>query len=262
MDFGVHQVHPAVFRAADVPTAETHRMELEIATHGRVVATNHLDLTIYPRRERPPTAAVLWSAEPELRDRLRVLGYTLAETIERADAVLATSVDAELCTGIRQGGSAILLLDRPGELQPLFPHWQGLRVVPRCGSVWQGDWASSFSWLRRQGPFARLPGGPLLDHGFDRVIPRHVIAGCSALDFQARVHAGMVVGWVHKPVALILERNYGCGRMLATTFRLLEDPAGGDPTATALLDGLIEIAVSTREPVPSDRIDASATLPA
>ena len=40
------------------------------------------------------------------------------------------------------------------------------------------------------------------------------------------------------------------GRMVASTFRLLRDAPGADPTATCLLDGMIEIAVAaeSREP--------------
>lgn len=76
------------------------------------------------------------------------------------------------------------------------------------------------------------------------MIPSFVIANCNTWDFQSRVHAGMVVGWVHKPAALVVEREYGRGKMAATTFRLLEDPPGADPVATTILDALIEIAVS------------------
>jgi hypothetical protein len=56
----------------------------------------------------------------------------------------------------------------------------------------------------------------------------------------------MVVGWVHKPAGLIAERERGRGRMVVTTFRLLEDAPGADPVATALLDGLIELALARR----------------
>lgn len=109
----------------------------------------------------------------------------------------------------------------------------------RDGTPWRGDWASSFAWLKRRGPFGHVPGGPPLDETFDRVIPSHVIAGCNLLDVQARVHAGLVVGWVHEPVAIAVERNYGKGRLVASTCRMLRDPPEHDPTATVLLDGLI-----------------------
>ena len=129
--------------------------------------------------------------------------------------------------------------------------WYG--EAARCG---RATGSPSFSWLRRDGPFARIPGGPLLDHAFDRVIPNHVVAGCSTWDFQARVHAGMVIGWVHKPAGLIVERERGRGKMVVTTFRLLEDAPGVDPVATALLDGLLELAITPREE-PAARTAAS-----
>ena len=85
-------------------------------------------------------------------------------------------------------------------------------------------------------------------------MPKHVITGCNRLDFQGRVHAGLFAGWIHKPVALAVERNYGRGRVVATTFRLLRDEPGSDPTATLLMDALIERAVHASVPAiaPSD----------
>jgi hypothetical protein len=130
-----------------------------------------------------------------------------------------------------------------------------VQVRSRTGTVWRGDWASSFAWLKRSGVFQNIPGGPLLDESFDRVIPEGVIAGCNLLDFQARVHAGLVVGWVHKPVALAVEQPYGRGHMVASTFRLFNDAPGADPTATVLLDSLILLAVGAGE-----RLDTAPEL--
>lgn len=250
---GVVPGRPAVFTAPEVASPEIHRLEFEVATDSGVLATNHLDLVVHPRREAPPRPVTVWAEGTELRDRLAALGYTVTEEARDAAVLVATVLDPALVTAIREGARLVLLADRPGELQPVFPHFQSVRVLPRQGSPWLGAWASSFSWLRRSGPFAGLPGGPLIDHAFDRVIPDHVIAGCTPWDFQARVHAGLVVGWVHKPVALLLEKDYGHGRLVATTFRLLRDAPGADPTATALLDGLIALAlgqdrVATPEP--------------
>ena len=187
-------------------------------------------------RRRPPSDFQVW-ASGEIANRIQALGYRLAPSLLEADAVVALALDESLCAAIRGGARVVLLADQPMELQPIFPHWQATRVVRRSGTMWQGDWISSFSWLRRDGPFARMPGRALVDHAFDRVIPNHVIAGCSTWDFQARVHAGMVIGWVHKPAGLIVERERGRGKMVVTTFRLLEDAPGADPVATALLDG-------------------------
>lgn len=138
-------------------------------------------------------------------------------------------------------------------LSPLFPHWQNVKVRKRAGTVWRGDWASSFGWLHRPCGFSRVPGGSLLDETFDRVLPNYVISGCNLIDFQARVHAGLVVGWVHKPVALAVERSYGTGRFVASTFRLFRDPPGVDPTATVLLDSLLALVMAEGSAASRDR---------
>jgi hypothetical protein len=246
LEHGVRDLPPAMFEAPPMESSTVKTLELELRAAGRVLATNHLELTILPQRgAMPPMDVQVWAAG-ELADRIQALGYRPAPSLLEADAVIVTALDESLGAAIRGGARVLLLADRPMELQPIFPHWQAVRVVRRSGTMWQGDWISSFSWLRRDGPFARIPGGPLLDHAFDRVIPNHVIAGCNTWDFQARVHAGMVVGWVHKPAGLIVEREVGRGKMVLTTFRLLEETPGTDPVATVLLDALLELAMTTR----------------
>nr|WP_210266824.1 sugar-binding domain-containing protein [Methylocystis silviterrae] len=216
---------------------------------GRLLASNEIDIAVHAR-PRPPELS-LWSSHGDIRDRLQALGYGLAEGAETADVVVETQASAALATYVRAGGRAVLLTETPGSLTPFFPHWQNVKVVARDGTLWRGDWASSFAWLRRQGPFAAIPGGPLLDQAFDRVIPTHVISGCNLLDFQARVHAALVVGWIHRPAAIAVGRNYGTGRIVIATFKLFRDPPGEDPTAAALLGGLIEAAARSAGPAPA-----------
>ena len=133
----------------------------------------------------------------------------------------------------------------PGMPAATHHYFPGLGLVDRHGTMWRGDWISTFGWLRRDGAFAAIPGGPLHDLGFDRVVPRHVLTGFQPWEYEARVHAGVVVGWVHKPAVTIGERPFGKGKLTATTFRLCEDAPGADPLATALLDALIETAKSS-----------------
>ena len=119
----------------------------------------------------------------------------------------------------------------------------GVRVLSRAGTQWQGDWASSFAWVRREGPLAALPGGPLIDHSFDQIIPEYVLSGFGPLDFEAQVHAGLFVGWIHRSAALIGERRYGRGLALVTTFPLIGSVLRNDPTAATLLDALVALTV-------------------
>jgi hypothetical protein len=121
-----------------------------------------------------------------------------------------------------------------------------ITLMARHNTMWRGDWIAGFSWIRREGVFADLPGGPLIDLSFSDVVPRHVLGGFSGWEFGGPVHAGVVVGWVHKPAALIAERPVGRGAVVASTFRLTGSAPGADPVADALLDRLVKLAASQR----------------
>lgn len=227
---------------------EQRRVTLELRTaDGRLVAQNHVDIALHPKRVIVPQAEKLvWSPDADIRERFEALGYGQARALEESNVIVARHHDKATADHVRQGASLLLLPEDEMNLYPFFPHWQNVRVKQRDGTLWRGDWASSFAWLRRAGHFAGFPSGPLLDETMDRVLPSHVIAGCNLLDFQARVFSGLVVGWIHKPVALGVERSYGRGRIVASTLRLLRDEALADPTATLLSDRLIELSIESR----------------
>ncbi len=230
----------ADLRLATLDKPEICRIGLAIEAETHEIARNWVEIAVHPARREPDRARRVWSSDPVIQEYLQALGYATASAVDFADLVVARTLDFAMADAVREGKNLLLLAESTMSLYPFFPHWQNVQIEARSGTPWQGDWASSFSWLHRLGPYARLPGGPLLDLAFDRVIPMHVISGCNRHDFQGRVHAGMIVGWVHKPVALIVERGYGSGRFLASTFRLFRDPPRADPTATLLLDALIE----------------------
>jgi hypothetical protein len=216
---------------------------------GKLLAQNHIDLVVHPPRQRPTHARQLvWSPDEDILERMQALGYKAARALEEATLIVARTHNKAIADHVRQGASLLLLPEDEMSLYPFFPHWQAVKVQARKGTLWAGDWASSFAWMRRSGHFARFPSGPLLDETMDRVLPEHVISGCNLLDFQARVFAGLVVGWIHKPVALGVERSYGRGRLVASTLRLFRDAPAADPTATVLLDTLVELAVEARAP--------------
>ena len=61
-----------------------------------------------------------------------------------------------------------------------------------------------------------------------------------------------------------MERSYGTGRFVVSTFRVFRDPPGADPTATVLLDSLLALAMAQgsaaardREAVINDLVDRS-----
>ncbi|MEP7357182.1 MAG: glycoside hydrolase family 2, partial [Anaerolineales bacterium] len=213
------------------------RLELELtAASGERLAANHMILSFFPR-PAAPLQTPIWAGDPRLAKWLTALGYELAGELGEAQAIVSRHLTADQLAAVRAGARLLLLAETPADLKP---GRLNLHLTARKDGVWDGDWASSFAWIRREGPWASLPGGPLLDFSFDRVIPKLVIQGLTPEDFERRVPAGLFVGWVHKPVGLIALRPYGLGRVVVNTFRLLRDAPGADPVATTLLSALVQ----------------------
>ena len=237
------------------------RVAFRLEAAGKTLAEAHLDLALHLRPGALPLAAV--DAPEDMRPHLAALGLRQA-----ADAPLALRriLGPEDIVSMQNGRKIMCLPDSatgrslradPGRREPpdlvftdglpglpAFPDAQlpNMSLVPRHGTMWRGDWIASFSWINRSGAFRRLPGGPMLDVSYDRVVPTHVLTGFRTWEFGGPVHSGLVVGWVHKPAALIAERQVGQGAVLVSTFRLFQDEPGADPVASSLLSALIETA--------------------
>ena len=239
-------------------------LDLCLMAGGQVLATNRVEIALY---HRPAVAGMptVGSADPALAADLAALGLTLLPP-EQAEVTVAHALDAEDIARMQAGAKYLVIADGSGGLrlrtdtpprdQPYIPIVDDIPGLPisqegqmpnmvlhaRQGTIWRGDWIAGFSWIRRAGVFADIPGGPLVDLSFDRVIPRHVLTGFRTWEYGGPGHAGLVGGWCQKPAALIAERRVGRGRLVVTTFRLRAEPAGTDPVATTLTHALLRLA--------------------
>ena len=243
------------------------RLDFVLEADGRVLARNSCDIAVYARRAAP--AATVAAADPRLAAYAEGLGYRVVPAAD-ADIVLCNAVDGEDVEAIKAGARYLILADGsvetnrnlrtdmpPGELPhrsivadgrqfrpSLDQHLPGITLTERDGTIWRGDWIAGFSWLRREGAFAAIPGGPIFDLSFSDVVPHHLLTNFRPWEFGNNVHAGMVCGWVHKPAAIVGEKRVGRGGVVATTFRLTREAPGADPVAAALFDALV---ATTRE---------------
>jgi hypothetical protein len=236
----VQSVAMLTFAAPASDTPALTRLDLTlVASDGSVLATNFLNLTILSQQQT--LATPLWSPDSLLVEQLTRLGYHLAATADQADVIVAERIDESLMSYVRQGKNVLLLANQSDAIEPAY---LGIRVVARQHTPWAGDWASSFAWLRREGPFASIPGGPLLDFSFDGLIPDYVLTGFPPQTFTADVHAGIFVGWIHKVAALIAERRYGQGKIVISTFQFTPELLDTHPMARTLLVGLVALTES------------------
>jgi Glycosyl hydrolases family 2, TIM barrel domain/Glycosyl hydrolases family 2, sugar binding domain/Glycosyl hydrolases family 2 len=211
------------------------RLELRLFDgQGQPVAANDHEFYAFPRAAAHPSTATIW-APAGLAEQIGALGYQLIDDIGRADAAVVDTITDDMRWYLQAGGR-VLWLDASSETQQTM--LGGLSICARKGRSWQGDWASSMSWIGQDRMFKHIPSGGLVDFAFAGLTPDHVITGLRTRDFAADVHAGLFVGWVHHSAGLIAERRFGAGRLLISTFRLREQ-LEVNPIAQIMLGDMI-----------------------
>ncbi|MCB9153909.1 MAG: glycoside hydrolase family 2 [Caldilineae bacterium] len=219
-----------------------------LSEDGSRLATNQIDLVFVAA---PPAFVPLYVVDnPALAATLRELGYSVrtgeSDTAVVEDEILvACRYTRSLETYVQGGGRLLLLADsgnsgETGSGEPAVPLPVG-HVTPRAGTPWEGDWATSFAWVNKQGPLDSLPGGPLLEMEWARLTPDAVITGLPPWVQRNYSWAGLAVGWVHQVVSLLLLTPYGRGRLLTTTFKLNDQTLAADAVAQAMFAGALAL---------------------
>ncbi|HET6798634.1 MAG TPA: glycoside hydrolase family 2 TIM barrel-domain containing protein [Gemmatimonadales bacterium] len=233
-----------VFDVPRVEQAVRTRLELRLLNAaGELVTRNHHELYFFPRLEtagRPLRLAA--PGLPRLAARLTAMGYELTGDLAAADLVVVETMTDDLRWYAQNGGKVLWLAESPESQQA---HLGPISIAQRQGRSWQGDWASSMSWIRQDKIFGGIPSGGTVDFAFADLTPETVIVGLSPRDFAANVHSGLFVGWAHHIVALVAERPIDRGRLMICTYRL-RDHLGTHPVATIMMhDMLARLAGST-----------------
>lgn len=207
-----------------------------LAEEGTQLAANQVNLVCVDAPAVSQKLRVV--GDSALATALRELGYNVAEGDSAADAIIVASrYTRELETHIQQGRRVLLLGDADTQEIPL-PMGQ---IVARKGTPWQGDWANSFAWVKKQGALAHLPGDPLLEMEWAKIMPDAVLAGLPSWVLRDHSWAGLAVGWIHKAVSLLAVLKYGRGHILITTFKLNANTLADDAIAQALFAGMVNL---------------------
>jgi hypothetical protein len=212
------------------------QMEL-VAADGHVAARNRLSLFIYKRETAAPPPVKVYS--PELDEKLRGLGYQVVDDPELADVIVAVVLTDEHRNLMLVGKRVVWLAEHKSDQQT---HLSSLKVYPRYDTPWQGDWASSFTWLYQDHIFQNLPVEGLVDFALADLTPETVLIGARQFEFAHSVHAALAIGWLHRTVPLVIERPFGDGRLLASTFRL-SSLLDSHPAAALMMADLIRRSV-------------------
>ena len=232
---------------AIIPATSMERSSRETVTFelldgkGEKIASNSLELSLFPPRAAESfKSTMVWCPEINLADYLQKAGYTMAASPQTAQVLVACQADRDLLALVNEGSHLLLLVE---DSTGLHPEIFGLGVEDASNK----DWITSFGWLRREGVFSNIPGGPLIDDSFEPVIPELNLTGFGLSYFQASpgggaaVFSGQFLGWVHRPSAWIGRRPYGRGMVVVSTYRLRGADKTANPLAATLLDDLISL---------------------
>jgi hypothetical protein len=210
---------------------------------GAVIASNHVELAcIAPAT---PEATVCIVDDDALAGALSALGCVVITDAGAASPrviTVAHHFTSDLQTAVQQGARVLLLAGPDFNKANNTVRLPNCAVVARAGTPWQGDWATAFSWLKKQGPFAGLPGGPLLEMEYAEVAADAVITGIPAWSYREHSWAGLALGWIHKPVSLLAKTTYGRGAITTTTFKLTPSVLANNAVAQAIMGGLLALA--------------------
>jgi hypothetical protein len=237
-----------VFEVPPVEKAVRARLEMRLLNgSGEQVTRNHHELYFFPRLEtsgRPLKLAA--PGLPRLAARLSAMGYELTDDLS-ADLVIVETMTDDLRWYTQNGGKVLWLAETPESQQT---HMGAISIAQRQGRSWQGDWASSMSWIRQDKIFSGIPCGGTVDFAFADLTPETVIVGLNPRDFAANVHSGLFVGWAHHIVALVAERPIDRGRLMICTYRLREH-LGNHPVASIMMHDMIARMASSSVSAPA-----------
>ena len=216
------------------------------ATAGeKTISETALEFYLYPKKvsDLPPPVSFHDPARRlrRLVNEMRARNY-LEPAGKESFPVLITSVfDDNVKQALAQGGRVILLA---ADKQTIAP---GLEVVPRAGSFLDGNWISSFLWVRKdQEPFQSIGFDRLPGFEVQSIVPSTVLRGVPPASFDD-VLSGIFYGWLHSNVSTLVQARAGQGRLLICTYSLATT-YGTDPYATRLLDALVQYLVSGPAP--------------
>ncbi len=212
------------------------RLELNLFdSQGCLVASNDQELVFFTALHLPlaPSAHRLYTDVAS--EFLTAHGFQLTSQLAEADLALVSELTDAERQYLQAGGQVLWLAESSAALQTSLG---SLQLLPRQGSPWQGDWASSLGWLSRDILFSHLPDGGVMDFAYAGLTPECVLGGFTPAEFATEVHAGLFVGWLHRPVPTVAERRVGQGRLLICTFRL-NQALSENPLAQQMLMDLL-----------------------
>ncbi len=196
---------------------------------GEIICQNKMVVGLYPV---PVVNDQVICREDALAEELTQAGYRVHDDLAGPGVLVMSRLDDVARRHVEKGGRALLLAADEGAISTQLPRFS-IKLQRRQGTPWAGDWASSLAWFRKERFATHLPSDRWLDFTCASVIPETVITDVTLPEWEQNVLAGLFVGWLRRPAALVLRFPLGRGELLVTTLHLAGQIAL-DPVAAFL----------------------------
>jgi hypothetical protein len=233
--------------AVDVTSVVPLELEAGDAKGRVVLSRNAMELCVVP--PLGGAAPSLFPLDSAASSALAAIGWpNCAATAEEAEILVATRLTTPVRTALIAGRKVIVIANSvdglidPERNLPLNDrhNFPSMLLRDRAGTPWDGQWMGAFTWRRTDGPWSRLPGGPMLDEHWSGLLPNHVLTGFPSTAFGGLVDAGVAVGWLHHAAAFVKRSFLGKGWLTVSTFDLTTPRAHENPLAPYLIKALAE----------------------
>ncbi|WP_247004429.1 glycoside hydrolase family 2 protein [Halosolutus gelatinilyticus] len=193
-------------------------------------------IVVVPSPPRAPPEALVF-ATGALASRLASAGLDVTHRLTPdVDVAFVTDTTAEVVEFVSNGGTAVHVPDRQGEMQGT--EFFEFRTLPRTDS-----WNNTASFFYQDSPLVdEFCSNRHLGWEFEDAYPYEIVADVAP--DRDTVHVGYVRGWLADRGSPLLERSVDGGRVVACTFRV-QTTAGSHPVVTGLLFGLVEYLART-----------------
>lgn len=233
------------FVAPSVASPSKRVFRARLILDGKSVSETYLEFFLYPKKapELPPPVSFHDPAGRlrRLVNDMRARNYLEPTGKESFPVLIASTFDDTVKKTLANGGRVILLA---ADKQTLAP---GIEIAPRAGSFLDGNWISSYLWIRKdQEPFKVVGFETLPGFEIQSVAPRTVLQGLRPEDF-GDVLSGIFYGWIHSSVGTLVQAKAGKGKLLICTYAV-GTTYGTDPYGTYLLDALVRYIVTGPTP--------------
>jgi hypothetical protein len=203
------------------------RVEVTLETDDRTVSNAEPIVVVAPEK---PTERTVYATDP-LASALGKKGVTVTDDLDVADVAIVTDFDADVSAFAEAGSDAVVVPETDGRMAE--NDRVEYRNLPAAES-----WNLVASLLYQDSDLvADLCSDERIGWAFEDLFPHDLAVDLDKADDE--IHVGSVEGWLANWGSPLFVREYGDGRLCSCTFRVT-DAYGNHPTATALVDRLLE----------------------